>query len=414
MTRRDFIAATYFGAMATAAADTDPPAGDTRTPLPATQHAPRPDLGSHWPLFKRLSARCRPAMSFLEDRFDDPQVWTEEARAELLNDFHYTPPPCDPAPEVLERVDGGMYTRERVLINTTPDIRIPVYVLVPKDLTGPAPGLVALHDHGGFYFWGKEKVVHVEPEHPRLTAYKQTYYGGRSVADELARRGFVVVAPDMLHWGERALYLEDDPERIRKRTLDVTEQDIVEFNARSWAHEELMGRTALACGATWSGIIAWDDLRVTDYLLSRPEVDKGRVGCLGLSVGSVRTIFLGALHPAVRASVAVCWMSEYQPMIRNHVRNGIGFTKLVPGLYGKLDWPDLGGLHWPGALMTINGLKDQLYPLDAARNAVDKLERIFAKAGSPGEYEGVFFDGPHEFNLEMQDRAFAWLAERLA
>jgi len=131
-------------------------------------------------------------------------------------------------------------------------------------------------------------------------------------------------------------------------------------------------------------------------------------------VGSVRTIFLGALHPRVRASVAVCWMAEYQPMVRNRVRYGIGFTKLVPGLYGDLDWPDLAGLHLPGALMTINGLKDQLYPLEAAESAVKKIERIFAKAGSPEDYEGVFFDGPHEFNVEMQERAFAWLADHLA
>lgn len=101
-------------------------------------------------------------------------------------------------------------------------------------------------------------------------------------------------------------------------------------------------------------------------------------------------------------------------MIRNHVRNGIGFTKLVPGLYDQLDWPDLAGLHLPGALMTINGLQDALYPLEAARAAVAKIERIFKKAGAGQQYEGVFFDGPHEFNRDMQQRAFRWLAEKLA
>jgi hypothetical protein len=100
-------------------------------------------------------------------------------------------------------------------------------------------------------------------------------------------------------------------------------------------------------------------------------------------------------------------------MVRNNIRNGIGFTKLVPGLYSQLDWPDLAGLHWPGALMTVNGLQDRLYPLAAARGAVEKIERIFAKMGSPEKYEGVFFDGPHEFNAAMQDRAFAWFDRQL-
>jgi dienelactone hydrolase len=410
MTRREFMeAASLAGAVGAVSGD----AAAEGAPLPATQGHPLPDLGSHWDFFEKLSAECKPKMSFLEDRYTDAQAWSEKGRAQLLSDFHYSPPPCDSNPEVEERVDCGSYIRERVRINTTPHIRISAYVLIPKGLKGPAPSVVALHDHGGFYFWGKEKVVDVKPENPVLTAYKQTLYEGRSIANELVERGFVVIAADMMHWGERGLYLENDPERIQQRTMDVDDADVTAFNARSWAHEELMGRTALTCGATWCGINMWDDYRVTDYFLSRPEVDADRVGCMGLSLGSVRTIFLGALHPKVRASVAVCWMAEYQGMARNNVRNGIGYTKLVPGLYGNLDWPDVGGLHWPGALMTINGLQDALYPLEAAQAATSKLERIFEKAGAPGLYEGIYFDGPHEFNIAMQEKAFAWMAEQL-
>ncbi len=413
MTRREFMKTTTAGAVASAAGAATAETPAPRTHLPATQSSPNPDLGTHWPLFEKLSAKCKPKMSFLEERFTDPVAWAEEARAILLADFHYAPEPCDPNPEIVETVDRGTFVRERVLISTTPDIRMAVYVLIPKSAPGRCPAVVYLHDHGGFYFWGKEKVVGVENEHPALTEFKETYYGGQSVADDLARRGYVVIASDMLHWGERGMYFENDPNRVKQRTLEVTKDDIVEFNARSWAHEELVSRTALACGATWSGIIVRDDQRVTDYLLSRPEVDPERVGCCGLSLGSVRSIFLGAIHPKVRASVAVCWMAEYQQMIRNNVRNGIGFTKLVPGLYGDLDWPDVGGLHWPGCLMTINGLQDQLYPLQAAKDAVAKLERIFAKAGSPENYTGLFFDGPHEFNRRMQRTAFEWLDRKL-
>jgi len=413
MTRRDFVKAASAGTVASIASGAGAAEQPQSAQLPAGQRYPQPDLGSHWALFERLSNECRPAMSFLEENYTDPGTWADQARATLLDHLLYRPAPCDPAPEQVESVDCGRYTRERIMIHTTPDIRIPIYVLIPKNLDKPAPGILALHDHGGFYLWGKAKTVRVEPEHAALIEFKQKCYGGRNVADELARRGFVVVASDMLHWGERAMYLEDDPVRVKGRTLEVTNQDIQDFNARSWAHEELVARTALTCGATWAGIIIWDDLRVADYLASRPDVDAERIGCVGLSVGAVRAIFLGALHPQVRASVAVCWMAEYQAMARNHVRNGIGFTKLVPGLYSHLDWPDVAGLHWPGALMTINGLQDTLYPLEAAKNAVRKIERIFDKAGAPKNYEGVFFDGPHEFNVEMQDRAFAWLTAHL-
>ncbi|MBX7258912.1 MAG: alpha/beta hydrolase family protein [Candidatus Hydrogenedentes bacterium] len=414
MNRREFITMTSVGttaALTGASHAAEPPHVD---PLPGTQSAPLPDLGTHWPFFEKLSTPSRPAMSFLEDKYKDIGAWSKEARATLLADFHYRPEPCDPKPELVETVDCETHVRERVLINTTPHIRIPVYVLIPKNLDKPAPAMVALHDHGGFYIWGKEKLIDVAPEHPALTEFKRTYYGGRGLADELARRGYAVIVSDMMHWGERGLYFDADPERIANRTMDVTQKDIQEFNARSWAHEELVARTALAAGVTWSGINMWDDIRVTDYFLTRPEVDAKRVGCIGLSLGCVRSIFLGALHEAVRASVSVCWTAEYSQMLRNNVRNGIGFTKLVPGLYGDLDWPDLAGLHLPGHLMTINGLQDMLYPLKAAQDAVAKIERIFEKAGKRDHYEGVFFDGPHEFNLDMQEKAFAWLQQVLA
>ncbi len=383
-------------------------------PLPETQWKPDPDLGSHWEVFQKVSAQCPPRQSFLEARYSDPAAWAEEARATLVRCFQYGDSERNLGPEVVNKEDCGDFTRERVEISTTAGYRAGLYLLVPKGRTDPAPGIVALHDHGGYYFWGKEKLTRVEPVHPELQKFKDKYYSGRDIADELARLGYVVCVPDMMHWGERGMYFEADPPRIKERTLEVTEEDIKQFNARSWAHEELIGRTALAAGTTFSGMITWDDLSAADYLCSRPEVDAGRVGCVGLSVGSVRSIFLGALHPKVRASVAVCWMSEYQPLVRNNIRWAVGFTKLVPGLYGHLDWPDLGGLHWPGALMTINGLQDQLYPLEAAQNAVKKIERIFAKLGAPEQYEGIFFDGPHEFNRAMQEKAFAFLAAKLA
>ncbi len=412
MNRRDFFrtstlgAATGIGATSVAATTPDP--------IPATQWKPAPDLGTHYEVFEKLSARCEPSMSFLNPAYGDPISWTQEARKTLQACLLYRDQTRDLAPEVVSQEDCGDFTRERVVINTTAGHRAALYLLIPKGLSKPAPAIVALHDHGGFYLWGKEKITAVEPIHPELQRFKDQYYSGRNIADELARLGYVVVIPDMMHWGERGMYFEADPERIRNRTAEVTAEDIKQFNARSWAHEELIGRTALATGTTFSGIITWDDLCAADYLCSRPEVDEERVGCVGLSLGSVRSIFLGALHPKVRASVAVCWMAEYQALVRNNVRWAVGFTKLVPGLYSKLDWPDLAGLHWPGALMTINGLQDELYPLASAKSAVAKIERIFEKMGVSENYEGVFFDAPHEFNREMQEKAFAWLAIQLA
>jgi hypothetical protein len=71
----------------------------------------------------------------------------------MLELLHYAPEKCDPQAEVLSRKDCGDYIREEVRFNTTPVFRVPATVLIPKNARLPAPAVVALHSHGGFYMW---------------------------------------------------------------------------------------------------------------------------------------------------------------------------------------------------------------------------------------------------------------------
>src|SRR5213078_1547442 len=106
-------------------------------------------------------------------------------------------------------------------------------VLVPKKGKRPLPAVVALHDHGGFYLWGKEKLVETEDEHPVVTDFKKRYYAGSSIATELVRRGYVVIVIDMFYWGERRMLLDGDPADWRLRPRDLTPDRIAEFNRRA-------------------------------------------------------------------------------------------------------------------------------------------------------------------------------------
>ncbi|PYI80281.1 MAG: hypothetical protein DME26_21900, partial [Verrucomicrobia bacterium] len=253
------------------------------------------DVGSLWPFIQSQAVTGEFPLSWLRPEFKKLAGWKRQARGKLLELLHYSPAKCDPRAEVVERIDAGDYTREKVYFNTTPDLRVPAFVLVPKRAKLPAPGIVALHDHGGFYFWGKEKIVEIEGEHVVLTDFKKSYYAGKSVASELARQGYIVVVIDMFYWGERRMLLDDDPADWRERPRDITATRIAEFNRRAGQNEQLVGRTIYSAGFTWPGVMFWDDVRTVDYLLTRPEVDKKRIGCVGLSVGGLRSCHLAAL-----------------------------------------------------------------------------------------------------------------------
>lgn len=366
-------------------------------------------MGSLFPFIQRQAVKSDFPLSYLNPRFKNVKSWKRRARGKLLELLHYAPPPCKPSAEVVERTDQGEWIREKVYFNTTPEIRVPAYVLIPKQAKFPAPAIVALHDHGGFYLWGKEKLVQTEGDNPVLMDFKKRYYGNRSIAIELVRQGYVVLVTDMFYWGERRMLLDDDPRDWRERPSDISAERISAFNQRSSQNEQLVGRTIYSAGFTWAGVIFWDDVRSVDYLLTRPEADKNRIGCAGLSVGGLRSCHLAALDDRIKAAVVVGWMTSFPPQLQRQVRNTIGHTKLVPGLYRHLDYPDVAALAMPSALLVINGSRDGLFHPDGVRSSFQKLTACYKKAGIPEKFRGRLYDAPHEFNLEMQAEAWAWL-----
>jgi dienelactone hydrolase len=368
------------------------------------------DVGSLFSFIQRQAQQKDFPLSFLNPRFNNAPSWKKEARAKLLELLHYSPDKCDLAPHIIATVDQGDYIREHVEFSTTSDLRVPGYVLSPKSAKRPCPAIVALHDHGGFYLWGKEKLVETGQEHPTLTEFKRTAYSGRSIASDLARRGYVVLVIDMFYWGQRRMLLDDDPMDWRHPDKSgITAQRVAEFNRRASQNEQLVGRTIYSAGFTWAGVIFWDDIRSVDYLASRPDVDKNRIGCVGLSVGGLRSCHLAALDDRIKAAVVVGWMCSFPRQLKKHIRNTIGHTKLVPGLYQYLDYPDVAALAAPSALLVINGSKDTLFEPEGVKEAFQKLTACYQKAGASEKLQTRLYETPHEFNSAMQQEAWDWL-----
>jgi dienelactone hydrolase len=369
------------------------------------------DVGSLFPFIDSQARRKDFPLSFLNPAFTSHAEWKKQGRAKLLDLLHYLPAGCPADAQVVEKTETPDYTREKVYFNTTPDLRIPAYLLIPRKLTKPAPAVVALHDHGGFYLWGKEKLVSMEDEPAPLKDFKAQYYSGRSIASELARQGYVVIVIDMFYWGERRLLLDDDPADWRDRPSGITTERVAAFNSRSSRNEELVARTIYAAGFTWSGVMYWDDIRTVDYLVSRPEVDPKRIGCVGLSMGCLRSVHLAALDDRIKAAVMVGWMTSFPAQLRRRIVHTIGFTKLVPGLYQHMDYPDVASLAVPAAILVINGRKDELFDLGGVEASFEKLKAVYRKAGVPERCRTRLYDTPHEFNAQMQAEAWDWLRQ---
>jgi dienelactone hydrolase len=334
-----------------------------------------------------------------------------EARAKVLDLFQYRPAPVEPQAELVERVELADHVRERVVFSTAPHFRVPAYVSIPRGLRCPAPAVIDLHSHGGLFLFGKEKVIDFGRNHPAMMAYHAQNYDGRPTATALVRRGYVVMTIDAFFFGERRLILDSDLRHGWDRSR-YSADDVRHLNQQCRAKEARLAKAMVFAGATWPGVVAWDDLRTVDYLITRPEVDARRIGCLGISMGGYRAMYLTALDDRITAGCVTGFMSTVRPMLRAHVDTH-SWVHYLPELHRHLDWPDLASLAAPRALLVQQCRQDRLFPPTGMRQAVAKIAAAYAKAGCIDRFSGRFYDVPHRFTRAMQDEAFVWLDRHL-
>ena len=379
----------------------------------------KPDMGVYYPMLDALAARPA-SLSFLSERWTSVEVWRKSCREKVLELLAFNPSALPLDPKVESRLEGGDVVVEEISYDMSYGPRTHGFFLYPKKRTGKLPAIVALHDHGEFFFYGKEKITEIQDEPGILTEYKRHYYGGRSWATELVKRGFAVLAVDAFLWGSRRIPIDSVNEELQTKFegIEKCSEEYVRRYNEFWASNEcpLVVDTILNSGASWPGIFAYEDRRSVDYLLTRPEVDQQRVGCGGLSMGGLRTIFLAGLDPRIRAAFCVGFMTTMRGILRNKIRcpPGHGLLMYVPHLYSQLDLPDVIGLHAPASLMVQYNEDDELFTPEGQHEADRKIAQIYHKAGKTDDYVGKFYPGAHKFDGAMQSEVFHWLEKQLA
>jgi dienelactone hydrolase len=284
----------------------------------------------------------------LDDLAAGLEPWRARVRERLLTMLGPAPELVPLDMETTESVDCGTYRRDRVVFDTEATMTVPAYLLVPHDRTEPGPAVLAIHGHGP----GKARICGV------LTG--EHHDEGAPYAHVLANEGYVVLAPDLRGFGERSDWMPDD-----KYHCD-------------WD---------LVC-ATMAGVVPhqrnlWDLQRALDVLAAHPLVDAKRLAAGGLSYGATCTLFLAAIDERVRAAMVACYLSSWRAA-HTMPWNMCG-SQILPGQIGAIEHLDVAALIAPRALLAENGIEDLIFPVDAARQTVAALRRIYAQLGAPDD-----------------------------
>lgn len=142
------------------------------------------------------------AHAFRGSNPQDFKEWKSRFRRHYKRCLGAWPERVPPRVKVTHRVKRKDHIRERVIFDSCLGVTVPAYVLTPLGLSKgeKRPGLLAAHGHGG----GKSDVVGVSRENGdekarALAARLNSEYGLDAV-----RRGYIVIAPDWIPFGERA------------------------------------------------------------------------------------------------------------------------------------------------------------------------------------------------------------------
>ncbi|RIH64465.1 hypothetical protein D1164_13980 [Mariniphaga sediminis] len=285
------------------------------------------------------------------------------------------------------------YKEKKVQFDSGTGDTITGFLLIPDGAaaSSPRPGIMALHATGP---GSKQTVGLVAKE-------------GRCYGMELALRGYVVLAIDVISAGER-IYPGYD--------AYYTDEFYKQF-------------------PQWSamGKMIHDHKKGVDFLCQKEMVDSERIGCIGHSLGGYNSFFLQAFESRIKAAVSSCglspmggtnspyqfarndWFVHFNPYFREFIRTGI-----IP-----CDMHEIMALCAPRPFFNYSARKDAVYchssdgnpdfddwwqTMDKALNQVNGVYDIFGKTNN---FIRAETNGDHDFPAEIRKQAYAWLDKHL-
>jgi pimeloyl-ACP methyl ester carboxylesterase len=247
---------------------------------------------------------------------------------------------------------------------------VPAYLFIPPDITTPVPGVLCLH----------QTIKSGKAEPAGITGSPDLHY-----AIELAKRGYVTLAPDYPNFGDYVC----DP------------------YARHYV------------SATMKGI--WNHMAAVDLLQSLPEVDKNRIGCIGHSLGGHNSLFLAVFDTRVKAVVTSCGFTSFFKYYGGDLTGWShkGYMPLIADKYNRdpqmmpFDFAEILGAIAPRALFINAPLRDSNFDVSGVRDCVSAAKKIYDLYGAADRIIMVNPDAPHNFPPVEREAAYRFLDSEL-
>ena len=299
----------------------------------------------------------------------DLAAWQRDARAKLsellgLGEIEKFACPLECEIE-YDRYAEDLDCREiRIRFTTEENVTVPCHICIPKDAKGKLPVMISLQGHS--------TGMHISLGRPKYERDHITISGGdRDFAKRAVKEGIVAIAMEQRCFGECG-----------------------EIGGQT--NCELTGLRAIMLGRTIIGERVWDIMRLID-LLQRDFselCDTDKVICLGNSGGGTATTYAAAMDERIKIAVPSCAVCRYGDSIAAMAHCACNY---VPHIAKYFDMGELCQLIAPRALIVVNGVADDIFPIAGAKACVEVASLAFAAAGVPDRLHHVIGAEGHRF-----------------
>ncbi|MES3017270.1 MAG: alpha/beta fold hydrolase [Bacteroidota bacterium] len=280
--------------------------------------------------------------------------------------------------KIIDSVRERSLTRYNLTFSVAKNERLSAYLYVPSQTGIPVKlaALVVLH---GTDPLGKG-VVDGQGGKPN-----------RAHARELAERGYIVIAPDYPSFG-----------------------DMKDYNFETDRYKS----------ATMQGI--FNHMRCVDLLQSRHDVDPGKIGVAGLSLGGHNSMFVAAFDERIKVAVSASgWTQfEYYNIGEDAIKRYGGRlgpwaqTRYMPLFRTKykldgnripFNFDDVISAIAPRAFFSVSPINDANFDIKGVRAGIELARKTYDAYGASEMLQVRYPDAEHDFPVASRKEAYAFI-----
>ena len=295
--------------------------------------------------------------------------FVREAMGKMI---HGIPAHNPPHGVVVRTQERNGYRVENLMFESRPDFWVTGNLYIPTTGRAPFPAIISPCGH--------YSLARMQPDY-------------QAVYQNLVHNGFVVLAYDPIGQGERRQYW--DPQTGQADISDPVYE------------HSMPGQVLLLLGQDLTHYMVWDGMRAIDYLLTRPEVDAGRIGCAGHSGGGTLTMFISAVDERVHCAVINEGGTRHRWPLRIHPGDRFGPSDVEQNLFPAADYGvDLCDLHVAIAPRPLLALIENYSP--AFDLAAAHIRRRYEQLGVVEKFATAEANDPHAYTYKLRLATTDW------